>query len=168
MKGFAAGAELILVNEAHDRTRQEAGIAHELAEIALLEKRRADHELFCDRVAAGVLLPKREFLVALYARGWEIPSLKVDFPWASCESLALRAADLLPDVHAAKWVDGRPRWRSGWTLDRMTAAERLAARMALESPRGLCAREDVLAVAWRLPEWERRQRVISVCLPAHA
>lgn len=147
--------------------RHEATIAHELVEAhtpKTLQDR--EHERFCDRGGAALLLPSRQFLQSLFASGFDVAALRQrEWPWASWEALVRRASDLLPGASSAAWVDARVKWRSPsgeplqLELDAVQASKRHG--------RGLLASRAHVCAAWSLVPTGARFRAVSICLPVY-
>lgn len=145
--GSMPGSNKILVSPSGYRPRDELTVAHELAELALEDKVHGpNHERFCQRVAAAIILPRSVFVSSVIDCAWDLSALRRRWRYASWETIALRMADLLPGVTASKWVDGEAKWPR-----HPSDAERQAAEIARSRGKGVARLPDAVGMAWRLP-----------------
>lgn len=156
----------ILLNPSGYPARDEFTIAHELFELTMPRRlpERA-HEHLCDMAASALILPRGAFLPDALRQQCELPALRRAWRWASYETLATRLAVLMPGVAASKWIDGRPAWRRCHCSLPLSEAEAEALTLALRTGRGQVAEEGLVALAWRLLDFDRRRFVISLCFP---
>lgn len=111
-----------------------------------------------------MLLPRRTFVRALREAMLDVPALHRAWPWASCELIALRAADLIPGLFAAKWRDGAVEWRSQRTRDKVTLAERVAVAHAIWRRQASEIADGWAALAWSLDETNGAHWALSVAV----
>lgn len=159
------GTDRIVVAKCWHPPREECSIAHELVE-AVVQRTLpdAEHEAFCERAAAALMLPASEYLQTLFARGLDLARMRRrEWPWASWEVLARRASDLLPGVVSAAWVDDGVKWRS--SSGAPTSAEKAALRDARRKGRGTVLSAGRVASAWSLAPKGATFRGVSLCLP---
>lgn len=144
--------------------RQEATIAHEIAE-AFVERKSRDreHEAFCDRVGAAIMLPRETYLEALFSSGFDLAKIRRRFPWASWEVIARRATDLIPPVASGAWVDEIPKWRR--PDGDPGSAEMAAVQDARKKGRGLVLAGGIVASAWSLMPKGAEFRAVWIAVP---
>ena len=174
MRGFALREpSIIYVQQSGYFPRDEFTRAHEVMELFAPPDIRAasseSKERFCDKGAAALLLPRRQFLFSLHATGWDLPKLKRRWPWSSWATIASRLHDLVPGVSASSWVENRREWGrypEGAGVPALVALRSAEEDAVLELYRGrgvaVARRSSTLARAWRLTA--RGKRVaIAVC-----
>jgi hypothetical protein len=144
--------------------RQEATIAHELAE-AFVERaaRGHEHEAFCDRVGAAIMLPREPYLDELFGSAFDLAKMRRKFQWASWEVIARRATDIIPAVTSGAWVDEVPKWRR--PDGDPGSAEMAAVRDARRKGRGLVLAGGVVASAWSLMPKGADFRAVWIAVP---
>lgn len=159
------GTNRLVVARCWHSPRMESSIAHELLESVTDRKRPdAEHERYCERGAAALLLPASDYLGTLFASGLDLARLRrQEWPWASWEVLARRASDLLPGIISAAWVDGSAKWRT--STQATSTAEAAALRDAKKKGRGLVLSAGLVASAWSLSPRGARFRAVSICVP---
>jgi hypothetical protein len=161
------GEKKIVVSPSGYSPRDAMTTAHEMAE-RLVSKMLPDphnHEAFCDRIAAAILLPRAVYLPQLREAKFDLAVLRRTWRFASWEVLGLRVVDLVPDALCRSWVNGEPKpWRHQKHVEVMTV-ERVAVTEAMKHGKGRAIVGDRLTLAWRLPARGARSRAISVCIP---
>jgi len=156
----------ILVAPCSYRPRRELTIAHELIELSIPDDVRKDDclcERICQRGAAALLLPQREFISSMFDCGWELPAARRRWKHASWEAIGSRLSDLLPGFSSAAWSDLQPKWRRPEPA--ATGAELAAVREAYKRGRGKCLSAGNLALAWHLVSRRGFRYAVSICLP---
>ena len=102
----------IVVAAGMSATRREFTVAHELMEANLPLGIPADvKESWCDRGAAALMMPAREFLESGTACGWDLAVLREWWPHCSWNALVRRVTDLVPGTAASAWHEARRRFR---------------------------------------------------------
>lgn len=161
-----AGSNIIRVAPTPYQPRREFTIGHELLELHLPALCVGQvREAACQRGAAALLLPAREFIDDWLRYRGQLPELRQHRPYASWEALASRSADLLPGVAAAAWVDDVMKWRRCYEGPlELTEAELEAVQRCRHQGRATVSACGVVALAWRLAGRGAHFRAVSLCL----
>lgn len=145
--------------------RRELSVGHELMELALATRLPHDqHELFCQRGAAALLMPGREFSADGRSCNWDLAHLRRRWVHASWEAIASRAADLLEHVSASAWNGPTRKFLRGVPVPHLSGrALLLEAQAAAEAVGGRghvhLRLPGVSARAWRIGKC----RAVSIC-----
>jgi len=143
--------------------RDEQSIAHELIELHVGRLSECDHEAFCQRGGAALLLPRQQFMASALEAGFQVPALRRKWRFASWEVIARRISDLFEGITSAAWCNGQPRWRS--PCGDPSEAELAAVRGAVSRGRCEVKIRGVLTTAWRLVDKRVDYRAISLSRP---
>lgn len=92
--------------------RVQMTLAHEVFEL-VLQGELPWREALCQRGAAALLVPATAYAVSWERCRGDLAQLKAEWPIASWEVLATRAAEVFPGVVASRWFKGELQWRRG-------------------------------------------------------
>lgn len=153
----------IWVKDGERDVRMEHACAHELGHhhVGAVDRlgRKDLLESACDRFAAALLLPAKEFASSARQLDLDPLALAKAWPFSSPEAIARRLGEVVPGVLSAKWVEFSAR---RWTFQCPRAG---LARLELEAlgdaylrPRGMGRAEGRAGIArvWRMSSGPRR------------
>lgn len=165
------GRRKLLVRKTGYEAHDEFTVAHELVEQHLSKKLPdTQHESFCDRAAAALMLPQDYFTLATWRASFDLAALRRRHRWASWTTLAWRITECFPGIAACLWVDGQPVERRIRDADcaAVSEAEAVAARHAFRAGFALIGAGAWLARAWYVTGKRKPFAVVTIAVPASA
>lgn len=87
-------------------------MAHELAEHYTPRRVEPEwHEAFCDRIAAALMMPRKQFIMSARCCNLRLPPLRGLWPNCSREAIISRISNLFPNTVASSWRGNQFKFR---------------------------------------------------------